>query len=811
MTSEMTPRLALDMYVLAQGVKTGVYRVCGELYRRLAESSRFSPCLFVREGYELKAGEYVAAHGLPGKLHDNRLAPSADADIFLSPFGVAPREWLDDENVLQAHIIYDLIAINRPDYFSLEAATEVRNIIASLDERTAIFTISEFTKKELLAYRPDLSPGQITVIPLAAGERFKPCEVPSERAAMRAKYGIPADVPYVLSLATLEIRKNLDQVVNAFVRYLEQDTTSDVRLVLAGMSGWKLDKLDEALAAAGPWRDRIVLTGFVDDADLSALYSDALCFVYLSRYEGFGLPPLEAMACGTPVVCADNSSLPEVVGDAGLMLNADDVQGVARGIRAIAASRAYGKELSRRGLQRASLFNWDRCAEIVMDTLAAAHERHAARPAHLRRRRALLPATLEGVAEVSVDSMAEASFLGYRNGSPGPTFAAHGAPLANRVDSDWPVWSDRLPSTGEARGDRSEGGLRTLGRLKSGTPDEPLVSYVTVVRNNTATLARTIESVQQQTYGNVEHIVLDGASTDGTLELIQQYADRLDYYVSEPDSGLYDAINKAVPLARGQLICILNSDDWLEPHAAEIAVHRMREIGEEAALLMTAAFVRDGSVIHEWHPAFVHPGSYFTCANDCHNGIYATRAAYERSGPYDSSYKIAADFKWIMTCLESGARFVYTREPTVNYSLGGTSGDIRQHSIECMRVVRDRFDFLSPVEVSGLYHSFFVLAGAFAAEQGDRPSNHTVFLRRVFAAHESKPDFLSALGWASMATLEHPIDVAAASQPAALVELAASPPALTVKRSVKELAKSLLYKHPGLYGAAARGYRRLRG
>jgi glycosyltransferase involved in cell wall biosynthesis len=825
MMSEMKPRLALDMYVLAQGVKTGVYRVCHELYRRLAASPRFSPRLFVRGGDEVKAGAYMAAAGLPGQLHDGRLGPSGDADILLSPFGVAPRRWLDDENVLQAHIIYDLIAIHRPEYFSLEASAEVRNIMASLDERTVVFAISEYTRRELLAYRPDLSPAQVTVIPLAAGEGFNHCSDPGERATMRAKYGIPAGVPYVLSLATLEIRKNLDQVVNAFVRYMEQHGASDMRLVLAGMSGWKLEKLDEAMAAAGRWRDRIVLTGFVDDDDLSALYSDALCFIYLSRYEGFGLPPLEAMACGTPVICADNTSLPEVVGDAGVLLDADDVQGVADGIHRFATSDTFRTELARSGLRRASQFDWDRCAEIVLNTLADAHERYAATPPHLRRRAALLPATPEGLEAVNVDSLAEASFLGYRNGSLGPSFVSHGTPLSSRTSSGWPAWADRLP--GPSVGGRIEGGLRTLGRLKSGPPDVPLVSYVTVVRNNTATLERTIESVQQQTYGNVEHIVLDGASTDGTVELIQRYGDRLDYYVSEPDGGLYDAINKAVPLARGQLICILNSDDWLEPHAAEIAVYRMRGMCDDPALLLTAALVRDGAVIHEWHPAFVHPGSYFTCANDCHNGIYATRSVYERSGPYDVSYKIAADFKWIMTCLESGARFVYTREPTVTYSMGGTSGDVRKHSIECMRIVAERFDFLSSVEVSGLYHSFFALAGSFAAEQSDRPSNHTLFLRRIFAAHEGKPDFLSALGWASMATLEHPVD-AAAPQPSPPVAAPAeehpvdaaapqpSPPAAapvvpTFRRAVKDLAKSVLYKYPGLYGAAARGYRRLRG
>ncbi|VTU15225.1 PGL/p-HBAD biosynthesis glycosyltransferase/MT3031 [Variovorax sp. RA8] len=809
MMNKMTPRLALDMYVLAQGVKTGVYRVCDELYGRLAASPRFSPRLLVRPGDEAKAGEYIATNRLPGVVLDGSLSPpSASADILLSPFGVAPPQWLDDHHVLKAHIIHDLIAIYRPEYFSQEASAEVRAIIESLDERTVIFVNSEHTKKELLAYRPELSPGQVTLIPLAAGSRFKPCGDPEVRSSMRAKYGIPSEVPYVLSLATLEIRKNLDQVVNAFVRYLEQHEGSPMRLVLAGMSGWKLEKLDAALAAAGRWRDRIVLTGFVADEDLSALYSDALCFIYLSRYEGFGLPPLEAMACGAPVICADNSSLPEVVGGAGVMLDADDAQGVVQAIQQISDSGALREELSRRGMQRALLFNWDRCAEIVMDTLSAAYERHAARPPNLKRRATVLPATPEGLAAVSVDSMPEASFFGYRNGSLGPSFAAHGAPLSNRADAAWPIWSERLPISTATPADRPEGGLRTQGHSKFGTSDTPLVSYVTVVRNNKATLARTIESVQHQTYGNVEHIVLDGASTDGTLDVILEYAHRLDYYVSEPDAGLYDAVNKAVPLARGQLICVLNSDDWLEPHAAEIAVRRMHGMFEEPALLMTAALVRDRDILHEWHPAFVHPGSYFICANDCHNGIYATRAAYERSGPYDSSYKIAADFKWIMTCLESGSKFVYTKEPTVNYSLGGTSSDQRQHSMDCMRVVSERFDFLSPVEVSGLYHSFFMFTGAFSADEGSRPNNHTQFLRRVFAAHESKPDFVSALGWAAMATLQHPVDAAVATQPAPPAQAPAVP---SFRRSVKELAKSILHKHPGLYGAAARGYRRLRG
>ena len=160
------------------------------------------------------------------------------------------------------------------------------------------------------------------------------------------------------------------------------------------------------------------------------------------------------------------------------------------------------------------------------------------------------------------------------------------------------------------------------------------MTYVTVARNNTATLARTIESVHRQTYPNVEHIILDDASTDGTLDLIRHYADCIDYFASEPHKGLYDAVNKAVPLAKGQLICILNSNDWLEPTAAEIAAHRMAGF-DGAGTLLTGAQIQAPPGGVERYPDFVHPGSYFKCASDCHNGIYATPAAYDFSGPYD--------------------------------------------------------------------------------------------------------------------------------------------------------------------------------
>lgn len=801
--SETKPRLALDMYVLAQGVRTGIYRVCAELFPLLAQSPLFSPKILCRSEYDAGTQRYFARSSSLAQVH--RIGggkPSADADILLSPFGVAPAEWITDADVLKAHIIYDLIAIKHPEYFSEVAANEVRSIVESLDEHTVVFAISEFTKADLLECRPDLNPDQVVVIPLAAGNSFEPCTDNAEKVRVRERYGIPAEVPYVLSLATLEVRKNLHRVVDAFVHFLSLHPTSPLHLVLAGMQGWKLEQLDSALSAAGAWRERIVMTGFVEDADLSALYSDAVCFVYLSRYEGFGLPPLEAMACGTPVISANNSSLPEVVSDAGLLFDADDVGGVANAMERLIQSTGLRAQLAEAGIRRAALFDWKDCAAIVLRTLVSAYAIHARQP-YNRRMRDLAP----GAIPIRFNQKApiEANILEYQNGSRGPNFCADKSASSMRV-VDWPKWADALPPSIVVG--RIEGGLRMLGDLKSGSVEHPLVSYVTVVRNSAETLERTIRSVQAQTYSNVEHIVLDGASTDGTLDLIRQYADKLDYFASEPDRNLYDALNKAIPIARGQLICVLNADDWLEPRAAEIAVHRLRGQEETALLLTTAHVLVEPGKVYEWNPSFVHPGCYFSCANDCHNGIYAKRAVYERTGPYDISFKIVADFKWIMTCIETGVSFVYSREPTVNYSMGGTSGDVRQHSVECIRVVRERFPFLTETELSGLYHCFFELGGSVRELEPNRPANMTEMVRAMFSTFQDRPDFIHALMWAVMAKFEHPAD---ARQIIATSPMPASDKPLTMRGAMKELAKSVLYKFPRLYALVVRGYVRFQG
>ena len=368
--------------------------------------------------------------------------------------------------------------------------------------------------------------------------------------------------------------------------------------------------------------------------------------------------------------------------------------------------------------------------------------------------------------------------------------------------TDWPRWTDRLVS--RLGSDVYEGGRRTNVHPKAGAANQPLVTYITVVRNNATTLPRAIESVQSQTYPFVEHVILDGASTDGTLDVITQYADRIDYFASEPDAGLYDALNKAVPLARGNLICVLNSDDWLEPDAAETAVNHLVDV-DASTILLTGAIARAAraagerpAVVLDWTPAFVHPGSYFTCADVCHNGIYATRSAYERSGPYDATYEIAADFKWIMTCLDAGITFVYTRTRTVHYVLGGASGDAEKHGLECVRAIRERFPSLTPEEAGGLYHTFFAFPTLTSIP--GRPDDRRDFLSRFLLDRSDDHELLRAVAWALLVTQD------LRDQQSETHEQEAT----SVRPTLKQRVTLALRDHPSVYRTAERLYAAMR-
>ena len=293
------------------------------------------------------------------------------ADIYHSPFYPIPEHIKSSDKLKKVITVYDLIAVLYPQYFQFREDNLIHNILKSIDNKTWVTCISHATKSDLCHCLPWLDPSRIFVTHLAASAMFYQCEDRAMLEQVRKKFGIP-DGPYILSLSTLEPRKNITQTIRCFVRLVEQEKIDNLSLVLVGSKGWDYGSIFEEIAASLKIRDRIIVTGYAADEDLAPLYSGAMMFVYPSYYEGFGLPPLEAMQCGVPVITSNTSSLPEVVGEAGIMVDPQDADELCQAMLKIYNFADVRRMMSLESLAQALKFSWKRCAEQTIDTYKAA-------------------------------------------------------------------------------------------------------------------------------------------------------------------------------------------------------------------------------------------------------------------------------------------------------------------------------------------------------------------------------------------------------------------------------------------------------
>jgi glycosyltransferase involved in cell wall biosynthesis len=260
--------------------------------------------------------------------------------------------------------IHDLSFEHLPQTFLRRSRTQLRLTVRHSARRAdKILTLSEHTRGDVIeTYKID--PAKVVAIPLAAPAHYGPVSEDKELQRVRHNYGIDGD--YVLSVGSIQPRKNLVRLINAYAALKRSQSENRFpKLVIVGKRGWLYDETLRALEATGV-KESIVLTGYVPEPDLPALYSGALCFVYPSYFEGFGLPPLEAMKCGTPVVVGNATSLPEVVGDAGLKVDPFDVSAIAAAIGELISDSELRRELSAKGLKRAELFDWRNTARQTL-------------------------------------------------------------------------------------------------------------------------------------------------------------------------------------------------------------------------------------------------------------------------------------------------------------------------------------------------------------------------------------------------------------------------------------------------------------
>ena len=260
--------------------------------------------------------------------------------------------------------IHDLSFEHLPQTFKRRSRTQLRLTVRHSARRAArILSLSEHTRSDIVETY-GIEPDRIEAIPLAAPDHFRMVIDKRELQRVRHNYGIEGD--YILSVGSIQPRKNLARLIKAYAQ-LRGDCSADKlpKLVLVGKCAWLYDETLRSLDQAGV-KDSVILTGYVPESDLPALYSSALCFVYPSYFEGFGLPPLEAMKCGAPVVVGNRTSLPEVVGDAGLTVDPFDVDAIAGAIRRLLNDSALRAELSQKGEERASAFTWRETARQTL-------------------------------------------------------------------------------------------------------------------------------------------------------------------------------------------------------------------------------------------------------------------------------------------------------------------------------------------------------------------------------------------------------------------------------------------------------------
>ena len=262
--------------------------------------------------------------------------------------------------------VYDLIALLHPQAVSLRARlffSVATRLALAASER--IVTISASARDDLLAHFP-VDPNRVTSIPLAADPRFRPRPA-DEIERVRAKYNLPDR--YIFYLGINKPHKNLPRLVEAYARLRNtQYAIRNTPLLIAG--AWDT-RYPESQSLAAPLGDAVRFLGAVDDADLPALHSAATLFAFPSLYEGFGLPVLEAMACGAPVVCGNRSSLPEVAGDAALLVDPTDTDAIAAALRRVLEDDDLRRSLSEKSLIQATTFSWQRTAA---ETLAVYRE-----------------------------------------------------------------------------------------------------------------------------------------------------------------------------------------------------------------------------------------------------------------------------------------------------------------------------------------------------------------------------------------------------------------------------------------------------
>jgi glycosyltransferase involved in cell wall biosynthesis len=365
-------RIAVDASRMSVAERTGTERYSYELIAALARVDRFNAYTLYTNGLPPALpplGPNVALRSIAlRRLWTHaRLGPALAADrpdLLFVPSHVVPL--IHPPSVVTIH---DLGYHAFPEAHTARRRLELQLTTRwSLRAARRVIAISQATRDDLVRHY-NADPARIAVVHHGLAAGFRPVEDGAQVAAAAARHGLRG--PYFLYVGTLQPRKNLARLIEAYAAATAGMAEPRPLLAIAGRRGWLSAAIERRAAELGV-AERVRFLGYLPEADLPALLSGALAFLFPSLYEGFGMPVLEAMACGAPVLTSSSSSLPEVAGDAALLVDPRDTGAIAAAIGRLATDAGLRAALRERGLARAAQFSWERCARETLAVLLAA-------------------------------------------------------------------------------------------------------------------------------------------------------------------------------------------------------------------------------------------------------------------------------------------------------------------------------------------------------------------------------------------------------------------------------------------------------
>jgi glycosyltransferase involved in cell wall biosynthesis len=298
-------------------------------------------------------------------------------NVFFSPVSSIHSKIIKYTHIRKYIFLHDVMPLLFPEYYTTFFSTNDHineyACMRSINKDIFYFCNSECTKRDYLKYYSNqLDENKMTVTHIASSQIFLPDYDNKKNVSVLEKYNVNYrnNDKYIFSLCTLEPRKNLIFTIKCFVKFLKKNKIDDLFFYLGGTK-WNefIHLLEENIYNLDEYRGKIVKLGYIDDEDVNILYSNSMFFTYISQYEGFGIPPLEAMRAGTPVITSNNSSLPEVVGDAAIMIDYNNEEQCIKAFEDLYFNENLRKYYIKKGFERSKLFSWEKTVKKMTDKI----------------------------------------------------------------------------------------------------------------------------------------------------------------------------------------------------------------------------------------------------------------------------------------------------------------------------------------------------------------------------------------------------------------------------------------------------------